>query len=110
VPIVRPITDMLARMFKLGIRRGNGGFNALILSVPVFAVVSAGAYAFEEQIKLMESFTGSFIMNLNAFIIPSIAYILLSGRPISKIHFSRVLTLFGIVFAVLATSAEIVQL
>eukprot|EP00413_Alexandrium_margalefii_P002893 CAMPEP_0204513388 /NCGR_PEP_ID=MMETSP0661-20131031/1475_1 /ASSEMBLY_ACC=CAM_ASM_000606 /TAXON_ID=109239 /ORGANISM="Alexandrium margalefi, Strain AMGDE01CS-322" /LENGTH=438 /DNA_ID=CAMNT_0051518561 /DNA_START=21 /DNA_END=1337 /DNA_ORIENTATION=+ len=81
VPISRPFMEVVARAAGTKTRRGNGGLACLLLSVPAFLVIGAGAVLLEDHIGALECVTGSALMTLNAFVFPTMVYVLICRAP-----------------------------
>mmetsp|Transcript_63288 Transcript_63288/g.136057 ORF Transcript_63288/g.136057 Transcript_63288/m.136057 type:complete len:477 (+) Transcript_63288:76-1506(+) len=105
VPITRPLTEALAEALGIKLPCGNGGVRCVLLSCPVFLALALATQALEHHLAILESLAGGVLMSLNAFIFPSLAY-LLACRPRSLFAQAGASTAvaFGVALILLVTS------
>jgi len=100
VPSTRPLVEGWARVVGVELPQGNGGMKCVMLAVPILAAIGLGAFFLQEQIKMLESLAAIFLMGMNAFIFPGLAYLCVCQpqrlRDVMKGVFAVV---FGAVFA-----------
>lgn len=75
VQLTRPIADSVARVVGLELRRGNGGWKSVVVTIPVVLLFGLGAYVLRHQYKELECIAGGVLMTLNSLIFPGVAYL-----------------------------------
>lgn len=77
VPSSRPILELLIQTIGITVDVADGGFQSSLAGLPVFVVVAVAAYSAIDSMSLVDSLCGSMLMSSNAFVLPSIAFIVI---------------------------------